>query len=138
LSHFKLFSSKAKADKQRALEAQTRNNAPLNAQVASGIGIIGVKFVLAFGRPPVINRVFPGTPAAVVGLRNNDVIVAVDGIPTYGLTKEEVYQMIVGSPGTPVTVTVSRNGDYVPRTMNRMDFNDITDPIVRRDYLMSI
>ncbi len=138
LSHFKLFSSKAKADKQRALEAQTRNNALLNSQVASGIGIIGVKFVLAFGRPPVINRVFPGTPAAVVGLRNNDVIVAVDGIPTYGLTKEEVYQMIVGSPGTPVTVTVSRNGDYVPRTMNRMDFNDITDPIVRRDYLMSI
>jgi len=136
---FKLFSSHARADKQRALRSQLQqNNAPLTATVPSGIGIIGVKFVLAFGRPPVINRVFPGTPAYTEGLRNNDVIIAVDGVPTFGLTKEEVYQMIVGAPGTPVTVSVSRNGDFTNRTMTRMDFNDITDPMVRRDYLLNM
>ncbi|HEY9716004.1 MAG TPA: PDZ domain-containing protein [Trichormus sp.] len=137
-SKFKLFSGRAKADKQKTMRAQLQNNSPLNANVQSGIGIIGVKFVLAFGRPPVINRVFPGTPAFIEGLRNNDVIVAVDGVPTFGLSKEDVYRMIVGAPGTPVTVSVSRNGDFVAKTMNRMDFNDITDPMVRHDYLLNM
>ena len=41
-------------------------------------------------------------------------------------------------PETPVTVSVVRNGDFIARTMNRMDFNDITDPMVKRDYLMSM
>jgi C-terminal processing protease CtpA/Prc len=138
-SKFKLFSGHGKTDKQKTMRAQLQqNNSPLNANAQSGVGIIGVKFVLAFGRPPVINRVFPGTPAFSEGLRNNDVIVAVDGVPTFGLTKEEVYGMIVGAPGTPVTVSVSRNGDFVAKTMNRMDFNDITDPMVRHDYLLNM
>ncbi|HEY9870584.1 MAG TPA: PDZ domain-containing protein [Candidatus Obscuribacterales bacterium] len=110
----------------------------LEAQAESGIGIIGVKFVMFGQRPPVINRVFPGTPAAGVGLRIDDIIVAVDGVPTYGLTKEEVYDLIVGTPGTPVTLSVSRKGEFVAVTMNRMDLNDITDPFVRRDYMMSM
>lgn len=110
----------------------------LEAQAESGIGIIGVKFVMFGQRPPVINRVFPGTPAAGVGLRIDDIIVAVDGVPTYGLTKEEVYDLIVGTPGTPVTLSVSRKGEFLAVTMNRMDLNDITDPFVRRDYMMSM
>lgn len=110
----------------------------LSAQVESGIGIIGVKFVLFAGRPPVINRVFPQTPAQEVGLRQNDVILAVDGVPTVGLTKEEVYDMIVGTPGTTVTLSINRDGDYMAVTMRRMDLNDITDPFVRRDYMMSM
>lgn len=110
----------------------------LNALAQTGVGIIGVKFVIGFGLPPTINRVFPGTPAYQAGLRNNDVIVAVDGVPTSGLTKEEVYAMIVGLPDTPVTVSVLRNGDFIAKTMNRMDFNDIPDPEVKQDYLLSI
>lgn len=116
----------------------TGNSNGLTSQVTSGFGIIGVKFVLAFGRPPVINRVFPGTPAFKVGLRNNDIIVAVDGVPTYGLSKEEVYDLIIGSPGTPVTISVMRGGDFQVVTCTRMDINELTDPIVRRDYLMSM
>jgi hypothetical protein len=122
----------------KLFKAKIKAALPFNPVVQNGIGIIGVKFVLGFGLPPTINRVFPGTPAHLAGLRNNDIIVAVDGVPTSGLTKEEVYAMIVGTPDTPVTVSVLRNGDFVPKTMNRMDFNDIPDPSVRRDYLMSI
>jgi hypothetical protein len=129
-------SGKAAADsgnlsKSKAKEAKVDN---LNAELQSGIGIIGVKFIMAFGRPPVINRVFPGTPAAEKGLRPNDIIIAVDGIPTYGLSKDEVYNMIVGAPRTPVTISFRRRNDFQVKTMERMDFNDITDPIVRRDY----
>ena len=135
----KLSAATAKTDLLHKLfKSKVSNQAPLTAQVQSSIGIIGVRFVLGFGRPPIINRVFPGTPAQQSGLRINDIIVAVDGVPTAGLTKEEVYAMIVGAPETPVTVSVVRNGDFIARTMNRMDFNDIPDPMVKRDYLMSM
>lgn len=110
----------------------------LEAEAQSSIGIIGVKFVMFTGRPPVINRVFPGTPAARTGLKIDDIIVAVDGIPTYGLTKEEVFDLIVGTPGTAVTLSLSRRGEFLAVTMNRMDLNEITDAWVRKDYLMSM
>jgi hypothetical protein len=119
-----ILKGKAKQDKSDAL----------TAIVQSGIGIIGVKFIMGFGRPPIINRVFPGTPAFEKGLRTNDIIIAVDGIPTFGLTKDEVYNMIVGTPHTPVTISFRRKNDFQVRTMDRMDFNEITDPQVRRDY----
>lgn len=118
-------------EQQRQLQAQA-------AQQYAGVGIIGVKFVLTMGKPPVINRVFPGTPAADVGLHINDTIVAVDGVPTYGLTKEEVYDLIIGSPGSPVTVSIMRGSDFQVVKCTRMDVNEITDPLVRRDYLISM
>lgn len=117
--------------------AATQQNA-LNAQLASGVGIIGVKFIMNIGQPPVINLVFPGTPAAEEGIRPHDIIVAVDGVPTYGLSKEEVYDLIVGTPHTPVTLSLQRGGDFTVKRIQRMDFNDITDPQVKRDYLMNM
>lgn len=129
-------SGKATSDRGGFLRAKAKRERQdnLRALVESGIGIIGVKFVMAFGRPPVINRVFPGTPAFEQGLRPNDIIVAVDGVPTSGLTKNEVYNMIVGTPHTPVTISVRRRSDFQVKTMDRMDFNELTDPQVRRDY----
>ena len=128
---------KATADNSSLLKGKAKREDKqdsLSALVQSGIGIIGVKFIMGFGRPPTINRVFPGTPASEKGLRANDIIVAVDGIPTFGLSKDEVYNMIVGTPHTPVTISVRRKNDFQVRTMERMDFNEITDPQVRRDY----
>jgi C-terminal processing protease CtpA/Prc len=109
-----------------------------NVAATSGFGIIGVKFSLSLGKPPVINRVFPGTPASTLGMQKDDVIVAVDGVPTYGLMKEEVYDLIIGSPGTKVNVSIMRAGDFHVYTCTRMDINDLTDPVVRRDYLTSM
>lgn len=134
----KFFPQRGKATLDKRMLRSRSKQDMFDVQAESSIGIIGVKFVMVYGSPPIINRVFPDTPASRVGLRINDVIVAVDGIPTVGLTKEEVYGMIVGTPNTPVTVSVKRNGDYQARTMNRMDFNDITDPAVKRDYMMSM
>jgi len=114
------------------------NNSGFNVAATAGFGIIGVKFILSLGRPPVINRVFPGTPAMVVGLQKDDAIVAVDGVPTYGLSKEEVYDLIIGSPGSKVSISIMRSGDFRVVSCVRMDINELTDPIVRRDYLMSM
>jgi hypothetical protein len=129
-------SGKASADNGRLLrqKAKAEKKQTLNAETQLGIGIIGVKFVMGSGRPPIINRVFPGTPAWEKGLRPRDIIIAVDGIPTFGLSKDEVYNMIVGMPHTPVTISFRRNSDFQVRKMERMDFNDITDPRVRQDY----
>jgi len=115
------------------LDVETKQDV-LNAQAQLGIGIIGVKFVMALGRPPVINRVFPGTPAFEQGLKTDDIIVAVDGVPTFGLTKDEVFNMIVGTPNTPVSISVRHNQDFRVCKMIRMDFNEIKDPRIRRDY----
>ena len=120
------------------MKGKASNTGPLSVQATAGYGIIGVKFVLSVGRPPIINRVFAGTPAAQVGLLPNDAIIAVDGVPTFGLTKEEVYDLIIGSPGTNVNVSVQRGGDFRVVTCTRMDINDIADPLVRRDYMSNM
>ncbi len=119
------------------LKSQAKNNT-LDAGVMAGIGIIGVKFEMILGRPPTIKIVFSGTPASDQGIRTNDVIVAVDGIPTYGLTKEEVFDLIVGTPHTPVTLSLQRGTDVSVKKLTRMDFNDIPDPQVKADYLKSM
>jgi membrane-associated protease RseP (regulator of RpoE activity) len=107
----------------------------LEAQAERSIGVIGVRFVSTNGYPPVINTVFPGTPAATAGVVPNDLIVAVDGVPTSGLTRDECYDLIIGTPNTPVTLSLRRGHNFFVRTMNRMDLNEMTDPRVRNAYM---
>jgi hypothetical protein len=133
----KLKAQAAKSSANSVLKSNASVN-PLNSMIEEGVGIIGVKFVLPDGHMPIINRVFPGTPAWQVGLRSQDVIVAVDGVPTLGLAKDDVYAMITGKPDTNVTISIRRSGNFIAKTMRRMDFNDIPDPLVRQDYLLSI
>lgn len=102
------------------------------------VGIIGVKFYKLIHGPAVINRVFQGTPAGKNGLQVNDMIVAVDGVPTQNLSKDQCYDLIVGMPNTPVTISVLRGNGFEVKQLIRMDFNDIPDPAVRRDYLRSL
>jgi hypothetical protein len=102
------------------------------------IGIIGIKFLKMGERPAMVNRVFPGTPAYKVGFSVDDAIVAVDGVPISGLNKDECYDLIVGTPNTPISVTLMHHGNFEVKNMMRMDFNEIPDPMVRRDYLHSL
>ena len=128
-----MFGAKAQQDQ---LKARANNDSALQAQAQSSLGIIGVKFVATFGKPPVINEIFPNTPADKAGLRVYDMIVAVDGVPTSGLTKDEVFDLIVGTPGTQVSLSILRNSEYSAYTCTRMDINELIDPRVRRDYMM--
>jgi hypothetical protein len=133
---------KGKTDRSSPLQAGVQ--APLQSGVQEpytidrSIGIIGIKFLKVGDRPPIVNRVFPGTPAYNTGFSVEDMIVAVDGVPTSGLTKDECYDLIVGTPNTPVTITLMHNGAFEKKSMTRMDFNEIPDPLVRRDYLHSL
>jgi hypothetical protein len=128
----------AKGEADTNIYRQNIQQRMYNTGITTGIGIIGVKFVLFGGHSPVINRVFPTTPAYTAGMQTDDVIVAVDGIPTRGLRKEEVYDMIVGTPGTPVTISIERDGDFKVYNLIRMNINELTDPAIRNDYLRSL
>jgi len=58
----------------------------------------------------VVARVFPNTPAANGGLQPGDHIILVDTTSVIGWRTQEVSAKLVGQPGTPVDVTVRRQG----------------------------
>lgn len=72
-------------------------------------GGIGAAMDMQQGRP-VVQSVFPGSPAERAGLRAGDAITAVDGNDVQGLALEAVIALIRGAPGTAVTLTVMRPG----------------------------
>jgi carboxyl-terminal processing protease len=59
---------------------------------------------------------FPGSPAQLAGLRRGDVIASVDGVAALGMPSAKVADMLRGSRGTQVRVTVQRPG--VPDPIN--------------------
>ena len=70
---------------------------------------------------PKISGVIAGTSAEEAGLRANDLIYEVDGTSTYGLTLYDAVAMIKGEEGTPVKLTLVREGrsDYVEVELTR-------------------
>ncbi len=132
---------RAQRDREQVLKARAQEEALKARQpftIEQSVGIIGVKFHKLADGPAVINTVFDGTPASKAGMHVDDLIVAVDGVPTRNLNKDQCYDLIVGSPDTPVTLSVLRHQIFDVKQMVRMDFNDIPDPLVRRDYLNSL
>ncbi|HET9661583.1 MAG TPA: S41 family peptidase [Thermomicrobiales bacterium] len=59
---------------------------------------------------PVIVAPIKDSPAEEAGLLPGDVIVEIDGIPTLGMTDAEVTMHLRGDAGTPVTLTIERDG----------------------------
>jgi carboxyl-terminal processing protease len=59
-------------------------------------------------------RVFPGSPAAQAGIEAGDRLVRVDSTSIIGWAADSVTTLLLGPPGTPVTVTVERAGVTTP------------------------
>ncbi|HKW80522.1 MAG TPA: RIP metalloprotease RseP, partial [Casimicrobiaceae bacterium] len=57
---------------------------------------------------PLVSKVFPGRPAAVAGLRDQDAIVAIDGTPMR--SPADVAAITHAHPGERLTFTVQRDG----------------------------
>lgn len=57
-----------------------------------------------------IQRVMPGLPAERAGVEDGDVILAIDGEKTAGLTLDQAVRRIKGPKGTTVGLTVERKG----------------------------
>lgn len=73
--------------------------------------LVGLGISLEYDdREPVIVAPIKNSPAEKAGLLPGDVIVEIDGVPTLGMTDAEVGAHLRGDVGTPVTLTIERNG----------------------------
>jgi carboxyl-terminal processing protease len=70
---------------------------------------IGVQVTLRDGRPVVVAPI-PGSPAAAAGIGAGDVILAVGGRDTAGLTLDELGDLLRGPAGSRVGLTIRRAG----------------------------
>ena len=75
---------------------------------------IGAQVSLNADGRPMIVAPLPDSPAAKAGIKTGDVILAVDGKSTEGMTLVEVVLIIRGQAGTPVTLTVLHEGETTP------------------------
>ncbi len=79
-----------------------------------------------------IQRVMPGLPAERAGVEDGDVILAVDGEKTAGLTLDQAVRRIKGPKGTTVNLTIERKGQ--PSSVDLPIVRDLVKVITMRQY----
>lgn len=99
----------------------------VNGRVVVGIG---ATVETAYDGGYRVMSVLPDSPALEAGLRPGDVITAVDGLPMS--PEVDPRTPIVGEAGTPLTVTVNRNGQTLEFSLTRRAVNI---PIVTYDQV---
>jgi carboxyl-terminal processing protease len=75
---------------------------------------IGAQVTMNKDRQPVIVAPLENSPAEKAGIKTGDIVLAVDGKSTKGLSLTEVVLSIRGPAGTPVTLTVQHEGETTP------------------------
>jgi carboxyl-terminal processing protease len=75
---------------------------------------IGIEVGIRDHYPTVISPI-EGSPAWEAGVQTGDVIVKVDDKSTVDYSIDDIARALRGEKGTPVTVTVSREGESAPR-----------------------
>ena len=72
-----------------------------------------------------------GSPASRAGVQPKDVIVAIDGKPTKGMSTEDAVKLIRGQAGTSVTLTLKRKAQAleVPLTRERIELHAVDHQI---------
>lgn len=81
----------------------------------TGVYMVRYERPLFFTKPADIGWVEPNSPAAKAGLEPGDRIVQIEGVtnPTW----EDVLPKVVLSPGQPVSLTISRDGQTLDKTI---------------------
>jgi carboxyl-terminal processing protease len=82
----------------------------LKATTHGSFGGIGIVVSVRDNYPTVISPI-EGSPAWTLGLRPGDVIVKIDGASSAGLTVDEVATRLRGAAGTPVKISIRREGE---------------------------
>lgn len=85
-----------------------------NTNTAGRYGGIGMRIEEQPGKGITIVTVFPNTPAEKAGIREGDIIVAIDTLVTRGWNSRRVADSLTGTPGTKVNVTFARPGVVEP------------------------
>ncbi|HEX6315409.1 MAG TPA: S41 family peptidase [Gemmatimonadaceae bacterium] len=92
-----------------------------NTNTAGRYGGIGMRIEEQPGKGVTIVTVFPNTPAEKAGIREGDIIVAIDTLAVRGWNSRRVADSLTGTPGTKVNVTFARPGvtDPIKATFTR-------------------
>ena len=88
------------------------------AQIDSKINGIGVHISFESGKI-VVFSVVENSPAQKAGLKNGDIIIKVNDKETQGLGIQAVATLIRGEKGTPVNITVLRDGKKIEKRIIR-------------------
>lgn len=80
-----------------------------------GIGSI----VRSSGEYVIISDVYRGFPADLAGIKAGDLLKKVDGISLKGFTTDKVSEKLKGNPGTPIIITIERNGTESDYSLKR-------------------
>ena len=91
----------------------------------AGIGVMLSDNAGAF----TVTKVLTGSPAEAAGVKAGDVITAVDGTTTTGMSMDVLTTKIRGTAGTKVTITVIHTGSTTPVSISITRAN-ITVPLV--------
>ncbi len=67
----------------------------------------------------VISEVYKGFPADKAGIRAGDILKKVNGVSLKGLATDSVSERLKGAPGTPLTLTIGRNGTETDYSIKR-------------------
>ena len=92
----------------------------LTSSITSKIYGIGVNIYSNSGKIEIFN-VMPGTPADFVGLKQGDIITAVDGKDIGGMNVSDVANLVRGPENSIVEVTVLRDGKKITKKIKRKE-----------------
>lgn len=82
---------------------------------------------------PVIAFPLDGSPAMDAGLRSGDIIIAIDGVSTEGMSQEQVQSLLIGEEGEAVDLTIER-----PSTGETFDVHIVRERIELRPVSWSL
>ena len=98
------------------------------------IGLDALTPVIGSGGPTVTG-LLRGGPAEKAGIQKGDLLVkAKKHVFKHGEAQRVLWQIVGGRAGTPVDVTVLRDGELITFNLIRMNIEDITDKTRRRQY----
>lgn len=99
-------------------------------------GVIGLNCVVSLrGAQPIVTGTFPTCPAANAGIQKGDLLVEANGHTFQrGEGQRVLWRVVAGKAGTPVDVTVRRDGENITYHLIRMNIEDIQDKGIRRTY----
>jgi len=79
---------------------------------------IGAQILMEDGWLTIVTPL-EGSPAYRAGLMADDRVVEIEGESTFGKTADECVELLAGEEGTPVTITVERDGERFEMTIVR-------------------
>ncbi|GEM_PF-2308247 len=98
----------------------------------TGIGVIGLRFIHQSGFPSYVEQVYPNSPANMAGIKPKDFIYSIDGVRTENLNSDSVFELLSGTPGSRVRLSVSRGQTMFNVELIREDLANFSSDIQNR------